>query len=129
MCGREIQSGGPSLRHRPRYGYTTDAALPAPCQWTNTVIHGHLAKAVQGYLAAKLRDPRASVRDGLWPPSELHGLLQFLRWPECHFSAGFDLDRFAGGRVTPHSGSTLANLQNAESGKLDPFATFEVLGD
>src|SRR5215471_20308506 len=53
--------------------------------------------------------------------------LEFLRGPERDFLTGLDLDRFAGGRVTPHAGGALANLKDAEAADADAVAFLQVL--
>ena len=61
--------------------------------------------------------------------TELNSHLQVLGRPECDFLAGLDLDGFAGGRIAPHTGGALPDLQDAQPGNADSFTLLEMLGD
>ena len=59
----------------------------------------------------------------------LYRELKFLSRTKCHLLACFDLDRFAGCRIPPHSSWTLPDLQDAKTSNPNSFALLEMLGD
>ena len=73
-----------------------------------------------------MRDDRLAVSDDGnddQPRVELHGLFEFLRWPEGNLLAGFDLNSLAGRRVPTHPGRPFPDLKDAEAGQAD-FGAF-----
>jgi hypothetical protein len=58
-----------------------------------------------------------------WWPTRLHGLLQFLRWPERDLLARLDLDCLAGRRVSSHLRRPFPHLEGTEARQpvLSPF--------
>src|SRR5579885_3375790 len=61
------------------------------------------------------------------PPSD--GFLEFLGCAEGNLLAGFDLNGFAGCRITAHARGALAHLEDAEAADPDPLTLFQVLDD
>ena len=59
----------------------------------------------------------------------LYRELQFFGRTKCNLFARFDLDRFAGCRVAPHSSWSLPDLQNAKTSNPNSFALLEMLGN
>src|SRR5580658_1725618 len=58
----------------------------------------------------------------------LHGLFQFLCWPEADLLAGLDLDRLTGRRVPSHPSGSWPYLEDAKASQADFVALLEVLG-
>jgi len=64
--------------------------------------------------------------------SELNRLdreLQLLGCAKCDLLACLDLDRFAGGRIAPHSRWPLPDLKDAKTSNSDTFSLLEMLGN
>src|SRR3954470_2884684 len=79
--------------------------------------------------------PQTTEDDTVLPPSVVKlrrgasdRLFEFLGGAERDLLAGLDLDRFAGRRIAPHAGCTLAYHQDAEAANADAVALLEVLG-
>src|SRR4051812_28598960 len=85
--------------------------------------------------AAQLERTTDDGRTTRLPPSvvelrrgALPRLFEFLGGAEGDLLAGLDLDRFAGRRIAPHAGCTLAHHQDAEAADADAVALLEVFG-
>src|SRR6185436_12892483 len=114
--------------------YTQDVGGSSPSPPTSLRTRGALA-APPAASRRSVSRLQTTEDDTVLPPSvvnlrrgALHRLFEFLGGAERDLLAGLDLDRFAGGRIAPHAGCTLAHHEDAEAADANAVALLQVFG-